>query len=628
MKRYVWPLALALALVAAAFYLLHRAPHVPRVAEWLPGSTVFFEEAPDIRRTKDRWPQTDIAQLINEPEVQAFLARPLGNLPFRDELNKRMGQLGQIDPSRFFLAATDWSQGAAPKVVAGLCYTGSKDALDEWVSEARNAARTEWPDAKSDVQAYGSGNIETFTAPDFTVALAYRGKWLFLSTDTDLLKSTLDAFQGKQDPNCLEQLPAYKECLEHLPTAPDNVLFLRPGLLADKVASLEMMLNPTGEMQEPGKLKDVDAMAMALKLDGENMRDAVYAIKSQPGDATPLARDVLKLSTADTILAIGGRAGGEGENVQLPDTLDTASDPTGILRTIQSFLKAFEDQGLGSAQFGQAFGPEGGFLINWPSGAVEPAPLVMLDVRDPAEARKFLDTLMTLPIGSGAGFARQEQGGVAYYSLPPSPMGTLLSLQLTMALTDKFAVAATSMDGAKEAVSRWEAGRPGLAATADYQRATGWVPQPTNSFTYVDTKALFERLYGPLQALGGFASMGLVPHLSDYIDMSKLPKAETIERHLGPVAASESAKDGGILTTSAGPVTITQGSAVVVAVIAAVALEEIQGQFGIQSLMGNGGQNPSVNPFGSGGFAIPSVPVPTPAPGIPAASASPSAGSP
>ncbi len=658
-----------LVLVGAGVYLQrHMAPHARQVAGWLPGGTILFEDMPDLHRTAERWPDTALAQIIDEPEVQAFLERPLGEIPRRAELDQRLAQLGRIDPMHFFLAVTDWSGSGAPSAIAGLDYSGSRQDIDALVDELRKAVQQTWPAGKPDIEKYGSGEIETFTGPNFSAGLAYRGQWVFIATDTGLLKATLDRFEGQRDPSSLAELPAFKKTLEHLPPAFDNLFFLRPGLLADKVATLALMLNPAADAHSADNLKNIEAVGLALKLDGEEMRDAAYVLKAEPEagadaggqaaapaaqaaapvaqaaapaaqatapaaavDETPLAKDSLRLSSSDTIVAMSSRVQAP-ENAQLPDP---HADPSGVLQLLASYEKMFTDQGLGVKELGQAFGPESGFLLDWPAGVMIPAPLVMMDVRDPVLARKFLDTLATLPIAAGVEFTHQEAGGIAFYSLPQTGIG-LIPLQVTLGLTGKCVIGALSVDAVKQGARRYDAHEAGLDGMEGYRKAVGLVEEPTTSFAYVDTKAIFGRVYGLFR---GVASMGFVPHLSEYVDIGKLPAPETITRHLSPLVASGSVRDGGRLMESVGPVASTPAVLVTAIAAGAVALpvveQQIQGQSvsipgfpGLGSKGANPVQNPFISPWNGGGSANPAPPAAPSGTAMPGPSASASGGTP
>jgi hypothetical protein len=631
MKRFVLPLAVVIFLAGAGVYLQRRmASSAGQVALWLPASTILLEDVPNMRRTAERWPATALAEIIDEPEVQAFLDRPLEQLPDRAELDKRLAQIQGIDPAQFFLAVTEWS--GEPKMIAGLSYYGNRADLDSLVDELRKQVRAVWPAGKSDIEKYGSGEIETFTSPSFSAALAYRGRWLFIAEDTALLKATLDRYDAKPAQDSLAELPAFKTTMGHLPDAPDNIFFLRPGLLADKAATLMMMLNPTAEMQGMDDLKKIDAVGIALKLDGEVMRDAAYVLKAAPdGGEPPLAMDALKLSSTDTIVAVSDRMEALG-NLQMPDP---KADPTGILQLLESYVQIFAAQGLGAEQLGQAFGPETGFVLDWPAGSMIPTPLAMVDVRDGRKAHKFMDTLATLPSSAGVSFTHQEAGGISYYSLPQTGIG-FFPLQVTLGLTEKCVIGGLSMEAVTQAAKRWKAASPGLAASVSYQKAAALVVAPTMSFTYVDTKAIFERIYGLFRSV---ASMGFVPHLSDYVDIAKLPSPETISRHLSPMVSSMAVKDGGLLMESAGPVTTMEAAMVTVITLGAAAVplveQEIKGQSvtipgfpGLGTGPSNSTQNPFTMPWVQGGSVILPAPAASSTPSMPAPSTSPSGGTP
>jgi len=133
----------------------------------------------------------------------------------------------------------------------------------------------------------------------------------------------------------------------------------------------------------------------------------------------------------------------------------------------------------------------------------------------------------------------------------------------------------------------------------------------------------------------GVASVGLVPHLSEYVDIGKLPQPATISRHLGPAVASTSVKEGGFLMQSAGPVTVSQAGFVtlVTAGVAAFPYVEaqLQGQngsllgFPAQGLNSPGSLQNRLKSLTNQGSSASPPPLATPpgaAPGVPAASAS------
>jgi hypothetical protein len=90
------------------------------------------------------------------------------------------------------------------------------------------------------------------------------------------------------------------------------------------------------------------------------------------------------------------------------------------------------------------------------------------------------------------------------------------------------------------------------------------VPPPTNFFAYIDTALLFSRLDATLRPilLMGAAFM---PAMNEHVDLSKLPEAEIITKHLSPIVTSQRYTADGYITESVGPITLNQcGIALVV----------------------------------------------------------------
>jgi hypothetical protein len=612
MKRILLSLLVVLLIGGVFVYLQRRLPpHARQVAGWLPGDTILFEDLPDTHRTAERWPDTELAQIAQEPEIQALLARPAGQLPDLTQMDDFIGRLRKVDPAHLFVAMTKWPSGGVPSVVAGVDIAGSRDEMDAMVGDLRKRALQNWPQAHSDIVKYGSGDIETFTAPTFTAALAYRGNWFFIATDADLLKSTLDKVEGQHDPNSLAELPSFKTSLSHLPPAADSIFFFRPTLLADQLASLALMVNPTADVHSQGaeaNLKKIDAIAIGMKLDGPIMRDASFAMYTSAADAAPvdpMARDALRLSSSDTIILLSRKV----ELNALGQMPDAKADPTGMIALVESWVGSFSQQGLGTKEFNQAFGPEAGFVLDWGSSSLIPEPLAMIDVRDTAVARKFLDTLADQSFGDSR-FTRQEDSGITYYSLPSTSLG-LFPVQFTLGLTKKAVIAGLGQDPIQQGSQRWDTSASKLDSTEVFKKADDLVSQPTASFTYVDTGAVFGRVYGMVR---GVAAMGFIPHLADYVDLSKLPAPETITKHLTPLVSSSSIKDGGLLTESAGPVTVSQGVVVAAAAFGAVAFPMIEEQAKGQPVTIPGLPGFNLNSMLSPSAPTPQMPVPFPTP--------------
>ncbi len=208
-----------------------------------------------------------------------------------------------------------------------------------------------------------------------------------------------------------------------------------------------------------------------------------------------------------------------------------------------------EQAGLGFDDFKTAFGPEAGTVTDWSADAMKPGLIITLDVRDRAKAQKFVETL-------AGGWPKQEIGGAQYYSFPQSGDG-LIPVAPVLVLTDKTLLFGLDIESVKKAVQNTASASAKIDKGADFQTTSGLVSKPTGAFGYVDAKAFFERVYAtaipPLKMLALFN-----PKISEnYGDLSKLPEAEVISKHLSPIVYSQSTDENGLLIESAGPVTFT-----------------------------------------------------------------------
>ena len=114
MKKARFVLA-ALLVVAFALFVLFKktiGSHVP-AALLVPGETVLFVDVPNLPRTALRFPQTGLAKILAEPEMQKFLekARTAGG-PVR-AMDEKVAQLLRLAPREVFVAVTS-IEGTVP----------------------------------------------------------------------------------------------------------------------------------------------------------------------------------------------------------------------------------------------------------------------------------------------------------------------------------------------------------------------------------------------------------------------------------------------------------------------------------------------------------------------------------
>ena len=124
-------------------------------------------------------------------------------------------------------------------------------------------------------------------------------------------------------------------------------------------------------------------------------------------------------------------------------------------------------------------------------------------------------------------------------------------------MTGKFVLIGLSADSVSKGLARLKSGEGHLDATSAFASASKCVTAPTSGFGYIDLRTLFERGYEPLKSLMG-VSLAFTSEAGQYLDAGKLPSAQTISRHLGPIVYSQATMEHGTLIESTGPVTFNQ----------------------------------------------------------------------
>src|ERR1017187_10624643 len=80
MKKVIAVLLLLIVVVTAALIFFTFGKPAPRAASLLPESTLAFIDIPDLSKSRTEFTKTEFYALWHEPEVQAFLAKPLAAL--------------------------------------------------------------------------------------------------------------------------------------------------------------------------------------------------------------------------------------------------------------------------------------------------------------------------------------------------------------------------------------------------------------------------------------------------------------------------------------------------------------------------------------------------------------------
>jgi hypothetical protein len=217
----------------------------------------------------------------------------------------------------------------------------------------------------------------------------------------------------------------------------------------------------------------------------------------------------------------------------LPDWVDSLS---AIHPALAENLAPF------AAQIAEDYGPECALLASWPDGNAFPSPMLAIQIQNPDAPFPSNSTPWL------AGASSRTIGGRQVFVVPS------LHMQLAAARDDRFLVLGTDPDMLAAALD----GHPKTLLDAPaFQSAKPAFKSANEAFAYIDARTLFERGYGsliPVIRLGA----AMMPDLSTRIDVSKLPKPETIGQHLPPIVLSQRRTTEGTRLESSGPVTMGQ----------------------------------------------------------------------
>jgi hypothetical protein len=553
MKKVIPAIIVLVAIAAGAFVFFKKAVvHHIKAVELVPADTIFFANLPDLGRTASRWPKTALAQIGQEPEVKAFLARPQST-PEAKVWDDKVEQLQRVQPGEAFLAVTS-IEGNEPRFIAGFSFSGRKSDADALLAEGRAQLKAAWPAGKSDVTMQGRTEIDTFTYQDTTVGEAFVEDWYLVSDDMELLRHTIDAAPNGLGEKGLAASDVYRKSTARLPADGEAVLFAQVGSITDRLIALLKASGQTLSEQDVAGWKKIQAIAWGTRFEDALLRDTLFILS--PGNAVepPLAQNSLALSNGDTFLTYSTAL---PKTIELPDLSYLGIMVPGL----GAFQKGLSDKGLKPNDFGQAFGPTFGAVLGWPQGAAQPSTLLAMDVRDSKTAKNFVEAFAGNPP-----WTHEDKEGVTFYQ---SPAGSeLIPIAPCLALTDRFLVIGFSEPEVAAGVDQVKTGKAVIASNPAFVQASQAVSAPTSAFGYLDLKTLFERSYGTLRPFLAM-SLAFVPDSGKYVDAGKLPGTDAISKHLSPAVYSQAVTADGTLIESVGPLTfndvlgVTLGAAVV-----------------------------------------------------------------
>jgi hypothetical protein len=547
MKRI---LLLILALAVAAFagwYYSNFSQQLSSasVAALLPRETIFVAHMPDYSRAREEWQHCDVYQLYSEPAVQDFLRKPLSNVPKTDAASQTLREIEQLAPKNAFIALTSIDNNN-PKLVGGFRFRGSEEEAKRIIDRWRSVLTGQNPSLKREKVQYQGHEIDVAKSAPFTLAAVYDPPWFFAATDVPELQALLDHadHRGKSPDNRLENDAAYRAAISHRPSNYVAFFYLQPKIFSQRLAALRAAVGSTPAPAERTMIEKMRCITGSMRFDNGKIHDVLFLGMPKLEQDTTLTRSSVSLGTKETFLYLAML-------LNLGEKMDTLNQAAAFAGT--KIFQALSDSGITAADWKGAFGIELGSLADWPPSAHWPSLLVTLPVMDTTKAGKIVEAL--LHADEDAAWTQTEKEGVRYFSKQSA--ASFVAITPTIAVSDRILIAGLNPVSVEEAIKRSASASSELSESQTYKAAARLLPAPTNFFSYIDTALLYSRLDASLRPMLLMAA-AFVPAVGGSIDPGKLPRAETVVKHLSPIVSSQTYDGDGYVAESIGPITLDQ----------------------------------------------------------------------
>ncbi len=530
-KKLTIGVAIIAALILVGVLYFKRATGPSDSATLVPSDAVFFLNIIDVPRSALRWQQTALAKIAKEPEMKAFLERPLARLQSQPGFSEAMTILGSLKPGSLFVAITSVTASNAD-VLVGFQYWGTRADYDQAIARMRK----QLPGAASETtkEMHGSNEILISTHDTHSVYSASIGRWGLIATNLEALKATLDRAAGTLKDPTLATNPRFATVLSKLNADPDATVFVQPEKALNALLDVGSSVGAQPVPSQLESLRSTEAIGATWRLDGLVQRDAIFALRKSSLPFPALDHKIIDLTSKDTIAVVEASLRTEG----LADLVKSAAPQAAEIPEILALIDLAT----------QAYGQDAGLVANWPAGQTAPSVFAALDVKDKDKATQFLTQVLQF----APNHTTSTTNGLTLYSIPSgNPIASP-----TIAQTDSFLFVGLDPATVVQIASR-QPGIPSLSATPDFALVADSFKKSNEMFAFIDSKIVFERAYNALRPIIIFGAT-VMPDIGAVVDTTKLPQTDTITKHLTPMTLSQTITAEGTLIESSGPLTITQ----------------------------------------------------------------------
>ncbi|HLB33001.1 MAG TPA: hypothetical protein VJK54_02080, partial [Chthoniobacterales bacterium] len=546
MKKTALIIALIFLAVGLWVFLTLRHLGPNNASRLVPSDTLAIVEFPDLASTIHRWDASALGKMGTEAEIKAFLERPL------EFFHKWSASSTEASPSdsvealivKLKVGRTFAALVPRPEVkdqdlgwVVGCQFFGGKDQAEAVLLRLHQFLDTHAGTGDKitlDIKE-NQGDIITRSSHGALVLYSViHGNWCFIGSQVEPIKKSLDFLAARRaEKESLAANERYQKNRTQLPKDSDALFYTIPGDMMTMVMGAHPIMG--------NSFTTAESLGFALRFVNEEMQETLFLQGNFPS-TNSLSHEGLGFSHLASVGYIEWindwqkMVGHLEENKTLP----------------ASALQFLGSSGMDLASLTGNLKPEGSAIFDWPTEQPFPTALLSVPLMDAAKANTWLDQAA---LHLNATIKPSQEQGVRL--LPLQQMGPML--QPTLAMTPSAFLVGTDSKVVEQATTAnnktSDAGKT-LKDSPDFAKVLPLYREANEVFAYFSTRELFERLYGKARP-GLIMSASMAPGMSTFVDLSKLPKSETISKYLTPIVYTQSHNKEGLLIHSQGPVSAT-----------------------------------------------------------------------
>ena len=546
----------AVAVAVALVYFTYTKP-APKAAALLPESTLLFVEVPDFPRARAQFNSTQAYALLQESEVQEFLAAPraalanalgLGDAGGMDEILLRALQ-GDV-----FVAVTRLGTASPqpqPRFVFGSDVKRKRLEATAAVAHLEHRFTAANPGASVSQKKYFGVRYTHWQLPDgHQFCHAFLNSLLIIAVDEDDIRDIITRFAGQAPPDSasLASSAKFENARRQMPAEHALFAYLNVEPLLGLVGPLLALAPQSAGMFQ--KLVRIQAAASSVTFAGDLVEDVgLVAYSGADAPSAPASpRKTLALTSPDTSFYSVRSVDWSATYAQVMNTVAHSGNATLSVSAAQ-FEKAVRSQGVRIREDLLAqLGPETAIIATWRPGAQFPDLAIVAGFDNTPESRRsvdaVLDALKDATLGGDDQVPWEES---SYRDETLRTVRVAGSIAPTYVIVDKFFFLALTPDYARALLGQLKDGKKTLAASPAFGRLTKRLPHAGTTLTYCDLPPVYGQLYALAHANVSTTDT------NQFFKLAKLPRAETITNHLAPYASVTVETETSSKTTTLSP---------------------------------------------------------------------------